>query len=59
MTLNLNKYGADMQAAWKKVRDVDGDINWALFGYEGTSFTLGSILQNSVSPQNFSDKFSS
>ena len=40
MTLNLNKYGSEMQAAWKRVCDLNSDIDWALFGYEGASFTL-------------------
>ena len=40
MTLNLNKYGAEMQTAWKKVCDANSGTDWALFGYEGTSFTL-------------------
>lgn len=40
MTLNLNKHGAVMQAAWKRVMDAHSNTNWALFGYEGTSFDL-------------------
>ena len=40
MALNLNKYGAEMQTAWKKVCDANSGTDWALFGYEGTSFTL-------------------
>merc|ERR1712079_704738 len=43
MSLNLNKYGASMQEAWKKVRDPKSDTNWVLFGYEGTSFDLKLI----------------
>ena len=53
MSLNLNKYGASMQEAWKKVRDPKSDTNWVLFGYEGTSFDLklistGEIVRNLV-----------
>ena len=47
MTLNLNKYGADMQAAWKRVCDINSDINWALYGYEGNSFTLKLLATGS------------
>ena len=39
-SLNLNKHGAAMQEAWKEVRNVKSDTNWALFGYEGKSFDL-------------------
>ena len=28
MSLNLNKYGLEMQAAWKEVMNDDTDINW-------------------------------
>ncbi len=47
MTLNLNKYGVEMQTAWKKVCDVNSDIDWALYGYEGTSFTLKLLATGS------------
>lgn len=43
MSLNLNKYGASMQEAWKEVRDTKNDTNWALFGYEATTFDLKLI----------------
>jgi len=40
MTLNLNKHGAAMQAAWKAVLNTDDPTDWALFGYEGNTFDL-------------------
>ena len=40
MSLNLNKYGASMQEAWKEVRNEKSDTDWVLFGYEGTTFDL-------------------
>lgn len=40
MSLNLNKYGLEMQAAWKEVMNDDTDINWALFGYLPNTFDL-------------------
>ena len=40
MSLNLNKYGASMQEAWKEVSNAKSPTNWALFGYEGKSFDL-------------------
>ena len=40
MTLNLSKHGAAMQKAWKEVLDPDNATNWALYGYEGSSFDL-------------------
>ena len=40
MSLNLNKHGVAMQEAWKDVTSEKTDINWALFGYEGTTFDL-------------------
>ena len=40
MTLNLNKHGAAMQAAWKAVLNPDDPTDWALFGYEGNTFDL-------------------
>jgi hypothetical protein len=43
MTLNLNKYGAEMQAAWRSVCDANSEKDWALFGYEGNSFDLKLI----------------
>ena len=49
MSLNLNKYGASMQEAWKKVRDPKSDTNWVLFGYEGTSFDLKLISTGKIS----------
>jgi hypothetical protein len=48
MTLNLNKYGSEMQAAWKRVYDLNSDCDWALFGYEGTSFTLKLVATGSI-----------
>ena len=35
MSLNLNRHGASMQEAWKKVYNEKSDKNWVLFGYEG------------------------
>ena len=43
MSLNLNRHGASMQEAWKKVCNEKSDTNWVLFGYEGTSFDLKLI----------------
>lgn len=43
MTLNLNKHGAAMQAAWKEVLDAQNPTNWALFGYDGNTFDLKLI----------------
>jgi len=43
MTLNLNKHGAEMQAAWKKVCDGNDPTDWALYGYEGNTFDLKLI----------------
>ena len=40
MTLNLNKHGAAMQAAWKAVLNPDDPTDWALFGYDGNTFDL-------------------
>lgn len=40
MGLNLNKHGAAMQKAWKAVLDPNDSTDWALFGYEGSSFDL-------------------
>ena len=40
MTLNLNKHGAAMQAAWKAVLSPDDPTDWALFGYDGNTFDL-------------------
>lgn len=34
-----------MQAAWKAVLDPDNPVDWALFGYEGTTFDLKLIGQ--------------
>ena len=35
MSLNLNKYGAEMQKAWKAVCNPNDPTDWALYGYEG------------------------
>ena len=40
MTLNLDKHGAAMQAAWKAVMNPDDPTEWALFGYDGSTFDL-------------------
>ena len=40
MTLNLDKHGAAMQAAWKEVLNPDDPTDWALFGYDGNTFDL-------------------
>ena len=40
MTLNLNKHGSAMQAAWRAVLDPSDPTDWALFGYEGSGFDL-------------------
>lgn len=42
-TLNLNKFGSSMQAAWKEVLDDQSPTDWALFGYDGNSFDLKLI----------------
>lgn len=40
MSLNLHKYGLEMQAAWKEVMSDESDIDWALFGYLPNTFEL-------------------
>jgi len=40
MSLNLNKYGLEMQAAWKEVMDESSETDWALFGYVPNTFDL-------------------
>ena len=55
MSLNLNRHGASMQEAWKKVCNEKSDTNWVLFGYEGTSFDLKLI---STGKQMFLNSFS-
>ncbi len=39
-TINLNKHGSAMQAAWKAVLDPNDATDWALFGYEGNTNDL-------------------
>ena len=38
MSLNLNKYGLEMQAAWKEVMNDDTDINWVQTYKQYTNF---------------------
>jgi len=39
-SLNLNKHGSAMQAAWRAVLEPSNATDWALFGYDGQSNDL-------------------
>jgi hypothetical protein len=59
MTLNLNKHGVAMQEAWKDVSNLKSDTNWALFGYEGTTFDLKLIGKGQDGPEEMKEDLSS
>ena len=45
MSLNLNMYGLEMQAAWKEVMDAGSDTDWALYGYNPNTFDLKLVAK--------------
>ncbi|CAF4865053.1 unnamed protein product [Pieris macdunnoughi] len=59
MAINLDKFKADLLAAWKDVLDEKSDTDWALFSYDGMSNDLKFISKGDGGLTELVDEFNS
>ncbi|CAH4028876.1 unnamed protein product [Pieris brassicae] len=59
MAINLDKFKADLLAAWKDVLDEKSETDWALFSYDGMSNDLKFISKGDGGLTELVDEFNS